>query len=82
MDQAQTPLPAGPEHEGDLAVNRCDAAQEGGFRVASTQTVGEAMIGWDTDWRGGFWAPPSEDASRDLPPLRLRDHDGGADLER
>jgi hypothetical protein len=62
-------------------MNRRDAAQAGSFHVASTQTVGEAMIGWDTDSRGGFWAPVSRDTGRDLPPLQLRDQETGADCD-
>jgi hypothetical protein len=63
-------------------MNRREAAQEGGFQVASTQTVGEAMIGWDTDWRGGFWAPVARETSRDLPALQLRDQEASADCDR
>jgi len=65
-----------------VAVNRCEAAREGAFQVASAQTVGEAMVGWDTDWRGGFWAPAKQEASRDLPPLQLRDQDTPADRDK
>lgn len=63
-------------------MNRREAAQEGRFQVASTQTVGEAMIGWDTDWRGGFWAPVSRDTGKDLPPLQLRDQETATDCDR
>lgn len=48
-------------------------AHERRAQVASTQVVGDAMAGWDTDWRGGLWAPASQGEDRDLPPLRLRD---------
>jgi hypothetical protein len=66
-----------------MAVNsRQAAAGEGTFQVASTQTVGDAMVGWDTEWRGGLWAPAARDVSSDLPPLRLRDQSTGTERGR
>ena len=82
MDQAKAPLPAEPERRGDVAVNRHQSAQEGTFQVASTQKVGDAMIGWDTDWQGGLWAPASHDVGKDLPPLQLQDQDTATERDR
>ena len=74
MDQAEAPLPAGPERGGDVVVSRYQSDETETFHVASTQTVGEAMTGWDTDSASGLWVPPSPlDVSRDLPPLQLQE---------
>ena len=63
-------------------MNRHQSAQEGTFQVASTQKVGDAMIGWDTDWRGGLWAPASHDVRKDLPPLQLQDQSTATEHDR
>lgn len=51
------------------------SSTEFGLHGASIRHVGEAMEGWDTDIRGGFWVPTSSGPSTDLPPLRLEQQD-------
>jgi hypothetical protein len=47
------------------------SSDEPNLQVATIQSLGKVMKGWDLESGSGLWTPEQQDVQPDLPPLQL-----------